>query len=64
MRRTAAKNAISELTTLRERLANDSAAQKDVFARIDAIIESLARSTAASRIAGPPSLNARPAHEE
>src|SRR4029434_4989356 len=41
-------NAIHELTTLRARLATDAAAQSDALTRIDAIIESLARSAAAS----------------
>jgi cyclic beta-1,2-glucan synthetase len=38
------ETAIQQLTTLRARLASDSAAQSDTSARIDAIIESLARS--------------------
>ena len=42
------ETAIHELTTLRARLASDSAAQSDTLTRIDAIIESLARSAAAS----------------
>ena len=42
------ESAIRELTTLRARLATDSAAQSDALTRIDAIIESLARSAAAS----------------
>ena len=42
------ENAIRELTTLRARLATDSAAQSDALTRIDAIIESLARSVEAS----------------
>ena len=41
------ESAIRELTTLRERLAKDSAAQSDALAGIDAIIEGLARSAAA-----------------
>ena len=41
------EGAISELTALRERLAKDSATQKDVLADIDAIIEDLVRSAAA-----------------
>jgi len=41
-------NAIHELTTLRARLATDSAPQSDAVTRSDAIIESLARSAAAS----------------
>ncbi|MDO8700734.1 MAG: glucoamylase family protein, partial [Deltaproteobacteria bacterium] len=40
--------AIQELTTLRARMASDGAAQSDTLTRIDAIIESLARSAAAS----------------
>src|SRR4029450_12121623 len=40
--------AIHELTILRARLASNSAAQSDALTRIDAIIESLARSAAAS----------------
>ena len=42
------ENAIHELTTLRARLANDSARQSEALTRIDAIIESLTRSAAAS----------------
>ncbi len=42
------ENAIHELTTLRARLATDSAPQSEALTRIDAIIESLARSAAAS----------------
>ena len=42
------ENAIHELTTLRARLATDSAAQSEALTRIDAIIESLTRSAAAS----------------
>ena len=42
------KKAIGELTTLRARLATDGAAPKDALTRIDAIIESLARSIEAS----------------
>ena len=42
------KTAIHELTALRARLATDRAAQSDALTRIDAIIESLARSAAAS----------------
>jgi cyclic beta-1,2-glucan synthetase len=38
-----------ELTTLRVRLAADAAAQKDALTRIDALIESLARSAAAAK---------------
>ncbi|MGE5201498.1 MAG: glucoamylase family protein, partial [Acidobacteriota bacterium] len=39
---------IHQLTTLRARLARDGATQSDTLTRIDAIIESLARSAAAS----------------
>ena len=42
------KKAIGELTTLRARLATDGVAPKDALTRIDAIIESLARSIEAS----------------
>jgi cyclic beta-1,2-glucan synthetase len=42
------ETAIHELTTLRARLASDSAVQSDTLARIDAIIESFARSASAS----------------
>jgi cyclic beta-1,2-glucan synthetase len=42
------ESAIRELTTLRARLATDTAAQSDALTRIDAIIDSLARSAAAS----------------
>jgi cyclic beta-1,2-glucan synthetase len=42
------ETAIHELTTLRARLSTDSGAQRDVVTRIDAIIESLTRSAAAS----------------
>ena len=42
------KKAIRELTTLRARLATDGVAPSDALTRIDAIIESLARSAAAS----------------
>ena len=42
------ENAIHELTTLRARLATDSALQSEALTRIDAIIESLTRSAAAS----------------
>ncbi|HEX6260040.1 MAG TPA: glucoamylase family protein, partial [Woeseiaceae bacterium] len=38
-----------ELTTLRVRLAADAAAQEDALTRIDALIESLARSAAAAK---------------
>ena len=41
------ESAIRDLTTLRERLAKDSAGQSDALNEIDAIIESLARSAAA-----------------
>jgi cyclic beta-1,2-glucan synthetase len=40
---------IRELTTLRERLATEEATQGEALAQIDAIIESLARSAAASK---------------
>jgi cyclic beta-1,2-glucan synthetase len=42
------ETAIHELTTLRARLATEGAAQSDTLTRIDAIIESLAHSAAAS----------------
>ncbi len=42
------ESAIHELTTLRTRLATDGAAQSDALTRIDAMIERLARSAAAS----------------
>ncbi len=42
------ERAIRELTTLRARLATEGAPQSDAMTRIDAIIESLARSAAAS----------------
>ena len=42
------EKAIGELTTLRARLATDGVAPKDALTRIDAIIESLARSIEAS----------------
>ena len=47
-RRSTARTAIHELTTLRARLATDGAAPSDALTRIDALIESLARSAAAS----------------
>ena len=43
------ETAIGELTTLRGRLATDSAAPQNVLTRIDAIIDSLARSAVAAR---------------
>jgi cyclic beta-1,2-glucan synthetase len=46
------ESAIRELTTLRGRLAKDSAAQSDAVAGIDALIEGLARSAAASEALG------------
>ena len=58
------ENAIHELTTLRARLASDSVPQSDALTRIDAILESLARSAAAVRSAGPPPFDPRPAHED
>ena len=57
------ETAIHELTALRARLATDSAPQSDALARIDAIIEGLARSAAAWS-AGPPPFDPRPAHED
>ena len=42
------ESVIHELTTVRARLATDAAAQSDALTRIDAIIDSLARSAAAS----------------
>src|SRR5712691_3383323 len=42
------ETAIRELTTLRARLATEGAAQSDALTRIDALVESLARSAAAS----------------
>ena len=43
------ETAIGELTTLRGRLATDSAAPQNVLTRIDAIIDSFARSAVAAR---------------